>query len=104
MPTRHLFERRYGIIRSARPQENKAIVAAFLALDLILGPSSQRMPKGQRYPRRSRAPRSDARGGSGKPNSTDGVARLNAVRALLREHPDTSTDEPARCMNRKWRP
>jgi tRNA(fMet)-specific endonuclease VapC len=29
-----LFELRYGIIKSARPQENSAILAAFLALDL----------------------------------------------------------------------
>jgi tRNA(fMet)-specific endonuclease VapC len=29
-----LFELRYGIIKSARPQENRAILAAFLALDV----------------------------------------------------------------------
>jgi tRNA(fMet)-specific endonuclease VapC len=33
-----LFELRYGIIKSARPQENAAILAAFLALDVIPWP------------------------------------------------------------------
>lgn len=34
IPTIVLFEIRYGIAKSARPQENGAILAAFLALDL----------------------------------------------------------------------
>jgi tRNA(fMet)-specific endonuclease VapC len=33
-----LFELRYGIIKSARPQENRAILAAFLALDVTPWP------------------------------------------------------------------
>jgi tRNA(fMet)-specific endonuclease VapC len=38
IPTIVLFEMRYGIARSARPQENAAILAAFLMLDLTLWP------------------------------------------------------------------
>jgi tRNA(fMet)-specific endonuclease VapC len=34
IPTIVLFEMRYGIAKSARPQENAAILAAFLALDV----------------------------------------------------------------------
>jgi tRNA(fMet)-specific endonuclease VapC len=34
IPTIVLFELRYGIARSARPQENAAILAAFLTLDV----------------------------------------------------------------------
>jgi len=34
LPTIVLFELRYGIARSARPQENAAILAAFLTLDV----------------------------------------------------------------------
>jgi tRNA(fMet)-specific endonuclease VapC len=34
IPTIVLFEMRYGIARSARPQENAAILAAFLTLDV----------------------------------------------------------------------
>jgi tRNA(fMet)-specific endonuclease VapC len=34
LPTIVLFELRYGIARSARPQENAAILAAFLTLDM----------------------------------------------------------------------
>jgi tRNA(fMet)-specific endonuclease VapC len=34
IPTIVLFEIRYGIAKSARPQENAAILAAFLTLDL----------------------------------------------------------------------
>jgi tRNA(fMet)-specific endonuclease VapC len=34
IPTIVLFEMRYGIARSARPQENAAILAAFLRLDV----------------------------------------------------------------------
>ena len=33
-----LFELRYGIIKSARPQENRAILEAFLALDVTPWP------------------------------------------------------------------
>jgi tRNA(fMet)-specific endonuclease VapC len=33
-----LFELRYGIIKSARPQENRAILKAFLALDVTPWP------------------------------------------------------------------
>jgi tRNA(fMet)-specific endonuclease VapC len=33
-----LFELRYGIIKSARPQENRAILAAFLDLDVTPWP------------------------------------------------------------------
>jgi len=33
-----LFEMRYGIAKSARPQKNAAILAAFLALDVIPWP------------------------------------------------------------------
>jgi tRNA(fMet)-specific endonuclease VapC len=34
IPTIVLFEMRYGIAKSARPQENAAILAAFLALEV----------------------------------------------------------------------
>ncbi len=38
IPTIVLFEMRYGIARSARPQENAAILAAFLMLDVTPWP------------------------------------------------------------------
>ena len=38
IPTIVLFEMRYGIAKSARPQENAAILAAFLALDVTPWP------------------------------------------------------------------
>jgi tRNA(fMet)-specific endonuclease VapC len=38
IPTIVLFEMRYGIARSARPQENAAILAAFLTLDVFPWP------------------------------------------------------------------
>jgi tRNA(fMet)-specific endonuclease VapC len=38
IPTIVLFEMRYGIARSARPQENAAILGAFLALDVTPWP------------------------------------------------------------------
>jgi tRNA(fMet)-specific endonuclease VapC len=38
IPTIVLFELRYGIARSARPQENAAILAAFLTLDVTPWP------------------------------------------------------------------
>jgi tRNA(fMet)-specific endonuclease VapC len=38
IPTLVLFELRYGIARSARPQENAAILAAFLTLDVSTWP------------------------------------------------------------------
>jgi predicted nucleic acid-binding protein len=46
IPTIVLFEMRYGIAKSARPQENAAILAVFLTLDVSrLGPSSWRTPR-----------------------------------------------------------
>jgi tRNA(fMet)-specific endonuclease VapC len=38
IPTIVLFEMHYGIARSARPQENAAILAAFLSLDVSAWP------------------------------------------------------------------
>jgi len=38
IPAIVLYELHYGIARSARPQENRAILAAFLTLDLSLWP------------------------------------------------------------------
>jgi predicted nucleic acid-binding protein len=38
IPTIVLFELRYGIVRSARPKENAAILAAFLTLDVSAWP------------------------------------------------------------------
>jgi tRNA(fMet)-specific endonuclease VapC len=38
IPTIVLFEMRYGIAKSARPQENAAILAAFLTMDLTPWP------------------------------------------------------------------
>ena len=40
-----LFELRYGIIKSARPQENRAILEAFLALDVTPWPFEPEMPR-----------------------------------------------------------
>ena len=39
------FELRYGIAKSARAQENTAILTAFLALNVTLGHSSRKMPR-----------------------------------------------------------
>ncbi|WP_225768702.1 type II toxin-antitoxin system VapC family toxin [Inquilinus sp. Marseille-Q2685] len=38
IPTIVLYELHYGIAKSARPQENRAILAAFMALDLSVWP------------------------------------------------------------------
>jgi tRNA(fMet)-specific endonuclease VapC len=53
IPTIVLFEMHYGIARSARPQENAAILTAFLMLDVTpLAFRAARRRGGRRYSRR----------------------------------------------------